>query len=517
MSTIRRLTSASLASWLRIGITLFAQIFLLPVYLSFWDKKTYGLWLAIQAAISLATLLDGAHQNYLGYEFLKIGSDERGRISEVFSASIPISLGIGSVELIAVVLLVKLGAQDWLFGMNSAADSQLMQDAGLVLIIQSAVYLIVGSVSGTASRMLAPFGYFPRMAWWGVASAVVTTAAPALAAFLGAGLRGAGVVLGLATILFNLPLMADMYLIARRQGLLIVRPNLLLGLRNLGNSSALMVKGFLEMARQQGTRIILSPLVGVTEMAAFATMRTGANSVLQGLNTITNPLLPELMRFLVQRDQPRSEASFGVVWLVVTVCMAPAVIILQWVAPHLFEVWTRGKFAFDPFLFATLSDGILIYALSQPAMAVVQGNNLLRAQLVTSGVAGGTVILGLLVFVPSYSILGAGISLMLAEIVSLAGYVWVASRWMGNQSMKWPTPAFRTVTVSVGVAAVATGAMAALPASAFMIMVAAIVAELLLTVLYWKQVPVVARRRAAQMVALMPPRVLSRRLADRLI
>ena len=340
---------------------------------------------------------------------------------------------------------------------------------------------------------------------------------PAIAVVLGAGLRGAGIALGLATILLCAPFFADLYRILGREGLVFARPDWALGLRNFWKSSALLVKSFLEMSRQQGIRIILSPLVGVSEMAAFATMRTGANSVLQGLNTITNPLLPELMRFLVARDQARSEASFGVVWLVVTVCMAPAVIVLQWLAPHMFELWTRGKIAFDPLLFATLSDGILIYALSQPAMAVVQGNNLLRAQLVISSLACGTVILGLIAMVPTLSILGAGVALMLAEIVSLVGYVWVASKWLGKQAMCWPSAAFRTVTASVGVSVMATAAMATLPSFALSIMVVAALVELFLTVLYWKQVPTVARSRAAQIVALMPPRMLSRRVACRLM
>jgi O-antigen/teichoic acid export membrane protein len=516
MTTILRLTSASLASWLRIGITLCTQIFLLPVYLSYWDRKTYGVWLAIQAAISLTTLPDTAYSNFLGYEFLIIGGNDRRRISVVFSASVPISLAIGTIELIAVFLLVRLGAQAWLFGTNSAVDSQLMKDAGIVLLIQSMIWPIFGSVGATAGRLLSPLGYFPRMAWWGVVTTIATSLIPAIAVILGAGLLGAGIALGLATVLYCVPLYADIYRIAKREGLVFVRPDWAMGLRNLWNSSPLIAKTLLEMTRQQGIRIILSPLAGVSAMAAFATMRTGANCVLQGLNTITNPLLPELMRFLVARDQARCEASFAVVWLVVTACMAPAVIVLQWVAPHLFGLWTRGKISFDPLLFATLSDGILIYALSQPAMAVVQGNNLLRAQLVISALAGGTAILGLLAMVPAFSILGAGIALLLAEIVSVVGYVGVASKWLGTQSMRWPSPAFRTVTASVGVSGIATAAMAILPAYAGLIMAAGALIESLLAVVYWKQVPAVARSRVAQIVASMPPRMLSGRLASML-
>ena len=137
MTTMLRLTSASLASWMRIGITLCSQIVLLPVYLSYWDRKTYGVWLAIQSTISLTTLPDTAYSNYLGYEFLRIGGNDRSRISVVFSASVPISLALGAAELITVLILVGFGVQDWLFGMNTAVDSQLMKEAGIVLLIQS--------------------------------------------------------------------------------------------------------------------------------------------------------------------------------------------------------------------------------------------------------------------------------------------------------------------------------------------------------------------------------------------
>jgi len=517
MTTLRRLTSASVASWLRIGVTLLTQIFLLPVYLSYWDKRTFGVWLAIQATTSLTTLVDGAYQNYLGYEFLKIGSGNRERISALFSASIPVSLVVEAIELLAVFLLVQWGAQDWLYGLHSVDDARLMSEAGAVLMIQAFSATIVGGVAGTVVRVLTPFGYFPRMAWWGLLAGIVMAVGPAVAVVLGAGLLGAGIALGAVSLLYCVPFFVDIYKLLRREKIVVSRPDLALGIRNFLKSSALIVKTFLEMARQQGIRIILSPLVGVSQMAAFATMRTGANSVLQGLNTITNPLLPELMRFLVGKDQARSEASFGVVWLVVIVCMAPAVIGLQWLAPHLFAAWTRGKITFDPLLFATLSDAILIYALAQPAMAVVQGNNLLRPQLVISAAAGVTVVVGLLALVPILSILGAGMALMLAEIVSLVGYVWVASRWLRQHAMHWPSYSFKTVAASVAVSTVATASMALLPDQSLVIAVGAAAVLALLTVVYWKQVPSVARSRAAQIVGSIPPRILSRRVANRLM
>ena len=149
------------------------------------------------------------------------------------------------------------------------------------------------------------------------------------------------------------------------------KPDIMLGLTTVLKSQVLTLKSLLEMLRQVGVRLVLVPLVGMGEMVAFSTMRTGANTALQGLGTITDPILPELMRFLNQRDQARMETAFSTVWIILIAAMAPSVMMLQVIVSPLFEIWTHGKIPFDPVLFASLSAGVLVYASAQPAMAVV--------------------------------------------------------------------------------------------------------------------------------------------------
>ncbi len=78
MSVASRLISGSAASWAQIAITAISQVVLVPVYLSHWSVATYGVWLAIQALISITSTFDFGHQEFLGYEFLRIGRDDRG-------------------------------------------------------------------------------------------------------------------------------------------------------------------------------------------------------------------------------------------------------------------------------------------------------------------------------------------------------------------------------------------------------------------------------------------------------
>ena len=152
-------------------------------------------------------------------------------------------------------------------------------------------------------------------------------------------------------------------------------------------------------------------LAGPVALAAFSTMRTGANVALQGLNTIINPLLPDLMRFLHDRDQPRSEAAFSTIWIVSGSIYGTGRRNLQIFIEPFYVYWTQGKIAFDPLLFALLSLGVLVYAVVQPAMAVVIGNNLTKTTIALIAAVAGVILFAvLIVLVPIIGILGAAIA-----------------------------------------------------------------------------------------------------------
>jgi O-antigen/teichoic acid export membrane protein len=250
------------------------------------------------------------------------------------------------------------------------------------------------------------------------------------------------------------------------------------------------------MVRHQGVRLALVPMTGVSEMAAFSTMRTGANFALQGLSTITVPVMPELMRYLVARDQPRMESTFAIVWLVLCAVLSPVVLVIQALAPELFPIWTRGKIAFDPALFSMLSTGVLVFALAQPAAAVVAGNNLVRSQLAVSLFAAVITVGGMLMFVPMYGIRGAAMALLSAELINLFFYVMRASAWMRGNDMRWPLHAFSAATLSVITAAVGLSAMTFFPESLTQCLAISLVLEALVALFYWRQLPTIARARA---------------------
>lgn len=504
MSTAKRLISGSLASWAKIVVTLLSQMALVPIYLTYWKIEIYGIWLAVLALINIMSTLDIGHQNFIGYEFFKFGNNDKQGLSKYLWSATLVGVGLGTLQLLLIVIFIVTGVLPRLLGLKTVSDIVLVHQAGWALFWQGVSWLICGSVGGLLVRALSPYGYFARMAWWGVLSALITIISPAIAVIFGANLVWASFISACTTVAFNIPFFYDMYRSFVKEKINYARPSIKLGIQNFIKSLVLSLRSLLENARQQGARLLLVPMVGAKGLAAFSTMRTGANVALQGLGTITNPLLPELMRFLKQRDQPRAEAAFATVWIVLIALIAPSVVLLQVIIEPVFNIWTRGRITFDPFLFAIFSQSVLVFAVAQPAMAIMEGNNLLRPQLIISAVTAVIVIGGIFLLVPAMGIRGGGVVLLLAEIAATKGYRNVAKTWLTENKLSWPQQSSNIAVTSVCISAIAMGLMVWLPISKMIILSVSLFFLFWNCRRYWKVLPEPATIQLRGMIQRMP-------------
>ncbi len=100
MSAAARLISGSVASWAQIAVTMAAQLVLVPIYLNYWSVETYGIWLAIQGIMSALSMLDMGHQNFMGYEFLRIGRHNIPALSKYLWSAMIVGILISSLQIL---------------------------------------------------------------------------------------------------------------------------------------------------------------------------------------------------------------------------------------------------------------------------------------------------------------------------------------------------------------------------------------------------------------------------------
>ncbi|MBG6236983.1 O-antigen/teichoic acid export membrane protein [Pedobacter sp. CAN_A7] len=501
MSVTSRLISGSVASWIHIGITLVTQIALVPLYLTYWNIETYGLWLAVLSLGTLLTALDFGYQEYLGFEFLKIGKDNRLMMSKYLSSGSLIGFTLAIFQIVVVIILLSFGTLPSPFetGMALLGKNEIYQ-AGIILLIQSITWLLTGSISGIINRALSTYGYYPRMAWWGVFVSVTTNLTPAIMVIQGYSLLETGVMVGVVKVLIEIPIYYDRFRLLHRERIRYVKPSLKIGWATFLQSFFLSITGLLENMRQQGARLLITPFTGAAGLAAFSTMRTGTNVAMQGLHTITNPLMPDFMRFLHDRDQARCEIAFGTIWMITVSLLAPAFVCLQVFIGPLFVTWTRGNIPFNPWLFAILSLCVLIYAITQPAITVVKGNNLVRQQLVISCITGVLAIIGILVLVPRFGILGAGIALLIAEITANIAFLHVAKNWLHQNKLHWPIKPYSIAVASVCIAALSMAALNMFPEAKWIIMIVSSMLFIWNCGKYWQVLPIIAVDRIKGML-----------------
>lgn len=499
MSITRRLISGSVASWVQILITLVVQVVLVPVFLIAWGKEQYGIWLAIQSFISLISMIDKGHQYYIYFESLKMDESDKDKFNLFFGSSLRIGVLSGIVQLLVLLVIIGFGLTKDLFGLAENITSDKLYEINAALLIQSFIWVLFGISGGLMGRVLAVKGYYPRVAWWNVLGAIVTAATPAITVYRGGSLLQASTSLFIGTLIFNIPFHIDMYRIIKRENISLNKFSSSAGFSNLFKSFAVSTKDVLENFRQQGIRVVLSSIVGGAGLAVFSTTRTGANVLLQGLNTITNPMIPELMQFLRNKDQPRVDVAFNTIWALLVFFMSPGIVILQLIMEPIFTAWTKGQIEFNPLLFLLFSFGVLIYTLSQPAIALVTGNNLLKQQLQMSVLSSVVLIALMFALMPYLHIVGAGVALVVAELISTYGYRVYAKRWMAEKGLAWPSKSFVYATVSMWTAFICGLLIIWLPQYKYLVLISYLILFSIISVKYWVALPQIAKNKVIQL------------------
>ncbi|MES2859975.1 MAG: hypothetical protein V4701_00795 [Pseudomonadota bacterium] len=496
MSAARRWMSGGLASGTRMGVGAATQLASVPIFLSCWSPSQYGAWLIVLGLGPLLTAIDVGHQNYLAYAFMN--APDEASLGRVLASSLIAGTVIGILGVVAATGLVWSGAVAF---MLKGAEAAVVEQAQTLVVLQSVIWLLVGSFGGLLTRAMARIGQFPRAAWWGVVEAVGTGVAPAVAVLMGGDLMAAGLALAAATVIVNAPMLGDFARLWSAVPERVGRPDLRLAARNAGVSLGIAARDLSAQMRQQGVRLVLAPMVGLSQMTAFATTRTGANIAVQGLNAVLWPLEPELLRFVRERDAERVEAALAVNWGLLMVVVVPTLMAVQFVAAPAFAMWTRGQVPFDPVLFALLSATVAVFAFAQTATLVVRGANRVRVQMATSLLSTAVVLIGIAVTATSVGIRGAAVALIAGEVCVAVIYQDVARRWITAAVLCWPAALARPAilaTVSLVAALLAIGWA---PEFGAVIAAVAGAVHIGLCLAFYRALPALARERIAGWVS----------------
>jgi O-antigen/teichoic acid export membrane protein len=449
----RRFLEGAASKMLSLGVTFGEQILLVPVFLFYWGRESYGDWLALLSVGSFIAVLDLGLQGYYGNALQLAWA--RGQ-RDAFARMLRQSLAIYAVlVLTAVPVAIVVGPlAPWPSLLNLAHMPATTAATAMTLI---ALAIITAVPFGVILGLYRAHGDFALGVFFVLLQRLVLIGLTVAGLWLGAG------AVILATIHLAVGIVGWAVALAhqRRRYPHVVpgfeRPTMA-DLRKLAGIAPFYALMPAAMAFSvHGTVILIAGLAGAGgAVVVYTTLRT-----LTGLSRAVTDQLShvagvELARQYAQDDMEALRRMYRFAGRLAG-GMAGAVsgMIAGFGAPFL-AIWTLGRVPFDPMVFWPL---LAAAALSGPTLA---GNSMLYfinrpRGLAATHLAGGLVTLGLAaLLVPRLGAAGAAIGLLTAElaVVSVAVSI-LAARVAG-------LPALRRIVVTQGCAAVAFATSAAL-------------------------------------------------------
>ena len=422
----RRVASGSIASSCSFLISLVLTVIQVPVLLHFWIVEQYGMWMAVGAAASLVTALDIGHQSFVGNLFNRYWIDNKKKLRVTLASGVLIAIGIAILEMVAGILLIVFGRVEWLSGSaHSLPGDNSFRIAFLAYLL---FWVVNGSIGGVLVRLYQPAGLFARSQILGIVYRLAGFSALILSASAGATIAGAMVAQICAWSLCNFYTFWD---ICRKfpeyypwwRG-----SDLLLGFNNFKASLVLTINGLFDQLTPSGLVLLVAGVLLPVEVAVFTTIRTVANTALQGLSVLLYPIMPDVVRYHFNQEHRKITAVFSVSW-----CVAGSLVCLGFsigapILEPLYSLWTRKALPFNPLLFALVVLAVCFRQWATPLQTYLHGVNNLPPQ--TVAVISRTVVTLALawIFLSRWGIAAAGWSLLAGECLAAVVYFLAARR-----------------------------------------------------------------------------------------
>ncbi|MBO3460289.1 hypothetical protein G7B40_026085 [Aetokthonos hydrillicola Thurmond2011] len=414
MTVEKRTLNGILVGIISFSLAFTNSILLVPILLQFWGAETYGLWLSLFALFALLQTLDTGHQNYVGNEICKLYSTNFLVLKKLIASSIMMAVLLGISQLLIVLGIISFGFLGNFLGARPALLND--QRPGLGLICLVVTWILSGSIGGIIVNVYPAAGLYARSQWWGIIIRLAQSLSIILAAIISKQLLTATILMGLTITLVNLFLYVDVYRLFYQLHPIWKDGSWKMAWTNFSKSLVLTVAGILLQLQNNGLVLFISSLLGTAVAPTFTTMRTLSNAFVQATTIVTQPLLPEVIRYHVQGEYQKLTSVIAASWWSSGMLINFGILVSLPFVESIYLHWTRGKIDFDWVLYLLLAWSISLKNFGSPLNSYLAGINHLRAQSIITVVQTTTVLGGTFIFLSQSGLVAVGWAVVVGEL-----------------------------------------------------------------------------------------------------
>ncbi len=416
------------------------------VLLSLWPQEKYGLWLSVVAASTLLTALDGGHLTYVGNKMAGEWVVDRNAVHKTLGSAVRIVVVTGAIQLAITAWLSISGKIYEVLSVNPANSSGF----AAAVLIYTAGWIALGSLASVVVRLMPVGGYYVRGTLWGIASRVVQFLALVVAAAAGWSLPWVGLFYWAVAGLVGIAFYWDIWRLFPDLTPWWKAGSLRIGFANLVKSTVFAATGILESFSNQGVVLFVTGTMGAGVVPLLTTLRTVANTVMQGSSFLLQPISPDLVRYHVRKEPEKLVAAFQSYWLLTGVVIYGGLLLGLVLVEPIYAFWTRGKLQFDPVLMAWLGASVVFRSWGGAFNTFLSLFNWSRIVLALSASRAIVTLVGCALLLPGLGLIGIGIALTAAELIAAVLLpAFIVRREFGGMGAPWPQDGFLLGGVSV--------------------------------------------------------------------
>ena len=423
------------------------QLISVPICLKYWGKETYGSWLALYAAFMLVCSLDTGFVSYVGNKLNYLYHQDQKALREHLASSLTGVAVIGALQLLIGVAAIFSDGIVLLLGVASKPTVDYRSSLALLILIGT--WALSGSYLGIVHRLLIPTGFMYQAAWWAMGLQVSQFIGIILAAILHFDMLQASLLF--AFVQFSIYLASAVYI---RRKLPAYYPwwrgaQIRTGIKHLGRSMWLTASNLIHQGSTNGTVILVSALSGPAAVPVFTTVRTLANLWKNVTNVLTNPLLPEVVRYHATGEGRKLVTVSEAYWVLVGTAVNLGVLMTYPLIEPMYGYWAAHAMALDKALLCLLLASIVLANVGGLISLYLNGINSL-AVVLSASVVRGILSLGVGGFLFNYfGLAGFGLGIMGGELLALLmmGRSFV-KRQLSRQGVSLPIRSLAPITVS---------------------------------------------------------------------
>ena len=396
-------------------LSILFQFISVPICLKYWGQEKYGNWLVIMSAYTLLKSLDGGYVTYVGNKVNILYHQDRQILQKHLSSAIAGTSAIGIIQMIFAMATLFSDVFAQYIGLG--VDKMSGYEGRIGTVIMVVCWVFTGSYFGVLHRLMIPAGMMYQSAWWSMAFQASNFFAIIIAAFLELNLLNTCLLFGLIQI--SLYISSVIYI---RDRLPEYFPwykgyDFRIGLNDLLKSIPLSVCNIIIQVTSSGIILLIASLAGAMSLPVFTTSRTLANLWTNVTNITTAPLLPDVIRYHVNKEINKLTIMFEVYWAIVSPIINWGVLLSYFLLPTLYSWWTGHIVVLNEPLLCFLLASVVVANLGALMAIHLNGINSLGVMLYFSIIRGALIFIGSWLGYEKYGIAIFGFFIFFSEVI----------------------------------------------------------------------------------------------------